>query len=105
MSGEPSRETRWNGGVGHEERLNGVLRQRHLVNEHGDVRENQAGVDERIGAAGVEIFERDEHAGVVAAEYRKRRELQAGEGGIVSDNIWGGRCELTESGNDEMRPV
>jgi hypothetical protein len=34
-----------------------------LIEEDDDVGENEERVDDRVGAAGVEVFERDEHGG------------------------------------------
>jgi hypothetical protein len=39
-----------------------VRRERVLIQEDGDVGQDEAGIDDGEGAAGVEVLERDEHA-------------------------------------------
>jgi len=89
VAGEPGGEPRRDGGVGGHEDFEGVGREAVLVKKNEDVDEDKGGVDEGVGAAGVEVFERDEQGRELGiAEYRKRRELQgAGTELGASDNI------------------
>ena len=62
VAAESAADVGGDGGVGHHEGLVLVRRQSDLVEEHDDVRQNEKCIDDRIGPAWVQVFERDEHS-------------------------------------------
>jgi len=50
------------GGVGQLEGLLLAVREREFVKKDDDVRQNEKGIDDRIGLPWVQVFERDEHS-------------------------------------------
>ena len=62
VAGEDPADVRGDGGVGHHEGLVLVRRQCELVEKDDYVRQNEKSIDDRIGPAGVQVFDWDEHA-------------------------------------------
>src|ERR1700730_6944341 len=83
------------------EGLEVVWLQRELVHEHRDIGENQGGVHDGIGAVGVQVFERDEHAPtLVQSSGRGENWKQAFP--VRPIMFASGRWRLTESGAIEI---
>lgn len=61
---EGQADVRGDGGVGHDEGLILVGRERELIEKDDDVRQNEERVDDGVGLARIIVFERDEHSRV-----------------------------------------
>ena len=62
MAIEKAADVRGDRGVGHHKSLVLRGRQRQLKKEYDDVRQNEESIDDGVGPAGVQVFERDEHS-------------------------------------------
>ncbi len=62
MAGEKAVDVRGDRRIGHHKCLVLRGRQRLLKKEYDDVRQNKESIDDGIGPAGVQVFERDEHS-------------------------------------------
>ena len=85
VAGKPGGEAGGDSGVGGHEQLKGVGRQRVLVNKNEDVEEDERGVDDRVGAAGIQVFERNEH--------ERESELQGTGNGQNCKELQGGASD------------
>lgn len=69
MAVESQADVIGDGGIGQLEGLLLAVRQREFVKKDDNVRQYKKGVDDRVGPARVQVFERDEHTvGLVARQ-------------------------------------